>query len=155
MALIDILKAARSVFVCATMGIAVPIGPAIAADVPTYSASDPYEMAIIDVAQTEAERQMGRPLLLRVESLQHKDGWAFLYSNMIDENGDPLDLTGSRLEEAAREGGASRVFCALLKQTAGGWNIVDSCLGVTDMAWVGWDEKHHAPPDIMELQSID
>ncbi|MFT4163495.1 hypothetical protein [Shinella sp.] len=120
-----------------------------------YTVADPAQMAIIGIARAEAERLVGRKLLLKVTSLRRKDGWAFLFSTMIDENGDPLDLTGTILEDAARAGVASRVFCTLLKQDAGTWRIVESGLGVTDVAWTGWDGKYGAPPEIFEFDADD
>lgn len=113
-----------------------------------YTVADPAQMAMINVARDEAERQMGRKLSLKVSHLEWKDGWAFLFSNMIDENGDPLDLKGTRLEDAARVVVASHAFCALLKQAADQWTIVETCLGTTGVAWAGWSGKYGAPPEI-------
>lgn len=120
-----------------------------------YTIVDPAQMAIIDVARAEAERRMRRKLLLKVASLRQKNGWAFLFSTMIDENGDPLDLKGTGLEDAARAGVASRAFCALLKRDAGRWRIVETCLGVTDVAWTGWDRKYGAPSAIFKFGTDD
>lgn len=78
--------------------------------------ADSAQRAIIKAGREEAERQMGRKLSLKVDNLRRKDGWAFLFSRMVGPNGDPLDPKGTRLEMAAREGVASRVFCALLKR---------------------------------------
>lgn len=120
-----------------------------------YAIADPAQMTIIGVARAEAQRRMGRELLLKVTSLRRKDGWAFLFSHMIDENGDPLDVTGTALADAVRAGVASRVFCALLKQEAGQWRIVQACLGVTDVTWTGWSKKYGAPPEIFKFDADD
>lgn len=109
-------------------------------------------MTLVAPAQAEAQRQLGKPVELKISSLLYKHSWVFLLSTIVDAKGDPLDLEGTTLEEAAREGGASHVFCALLKWEAGTWTIVASCLGVTDLAWAGWAEEYHAPPEIFELQ---
>lgn len=92
---------------------------------------------------------------LKASSLLYKHSWVFLLSTMVDKKGNPLDLTGTKLEQAAREGAASRVFCALLKFDAGRWKVVASCLGVTDVAWTGWDRKYHAPSEIFDLENVD
>lgn len=113
------------------------------------------DKALVDVAEDAARQQLGRPLKLDVRSLKRRDGWAFLYSLMLGPDGQPLDLAGTRLEGAAREGAASRVFCALLRAQNGRWRIVDSCLGVTDVAWTGWDRKYGAPKDVFELKDVD
>lgn len=112
-------------------------------------------MTLVAPARAEAERQLGRPVELKVSSLLYKSSWVFLLSTMVDAKGEPLDLTGTNLGEAVREGVASRVFCALLRWDAGRWMVVASCLGATDVAWAEWAEKYHAPPEIFELQNAD
>lgn len=111
--------------------------------------------AIVDVAESAARQQLDRPLALNVKSLNQKGDWAFLYAVMLGQDRKPLDLAGTRLAEAAREGMASRVFCALLRFRNAQWTIVASCLGVTDVAWTGWSRTYGAPAELFELHNID
>jgi len=117
--------------------------------------ASPSENAIIEAARIEVERQIGRKVLLKVVSLRSEHGWAFLFSRMLGANGDPLDLTGTMLERPAQAGTASRAFCALLKQEAGKWRVVTSRIGVTDVAWSGWDRRYGAPSGIFEMTAIE
>ena len=113
------------------------------------------DKALVELAENAARQQLGRPLELDVRSLKRQDGWAFLYALMRGRDGKPLDLAGTRLEGAANEGAASRVFCALLRARNGRWTIVDSCLGVTEVAWTDWDRKYGAPKGVFELRDVD
>lgn len=108
-------------------------------------------MTLVRPARAEAERQLGRQVELDVSSMLYKDSWVFLMSRMVDAGGAPLDPTGTKLEPAARQGGASRVFCALLHFESKRWKVIASCLGVTDVAWAGWARRYRAPPEIFEL----
>lgn len=106
---------------------------------------------LIQPAREEVERQMERQIWLKISSIRERDGWGFLLATMVDPKGEPLDLTGTKLEEAAREGAASHLFCALLRRHTGEWHVVASCLGVTDGAWAGWGRKYGAPSEIFEI----
>lgn len=101
-----------------------------------------------ETARAEAERLLARPVTLRIDHLRVHGDWAFLLSEMLGPDGELLDYTGTYLEEAASVGGASHVFCALLRREAGEWTLVASCLGATDVAWDGWDREYGAPDEV-------
>jgi len=132
--------------------------PAIArvGDAATTLAPLPADRAAIAaIARKAAEKEIGKPLKLDIRSLRTRDGWAFLFSNMVDGRGEPLSLQGTRFAGAATEGQASRVYCALLQRRGDRWRIVASCIAVTDVAWTNWAEKYGAPPAIFDLKDID
>lgn len=111
--------------------------------------------AIAAVAGKAAETEIGKPLKLDIRSLRTQNGWAFLFSNMVNEHGQPLNLQDTRFAGAATEGQASRVYCALLKRLGDSWRIVASCIAVTDVAWTNWAEKYGAPPEIFDLKDVE
>lgn len=111
--------------------------------------------AIVGPTRAEAGKRLGRAVSLKITSLKREGAWAFLVSRMVDQTGEPIDLAGTRLEAAARAGMASRTFCALLRQEDGTWMVVASCLGVTDVAWSGWDQRYGAPAGIFLLEQTD
>lgn len=123
-----------------------------ASPTPLTSANDGI---IVECSQKEAQRQLRRTLVLEVQSLKQTDGWAFLLSQMRGTDRRPLDLTGTWLEDSARAGVASRVFCALLRYRSGHWQIIASCIGVTDVAWMDWHRKYGAPTKVFELGDAD
>ena len=148
----------RAVAVAFTLiGACIPALPGFAQSVAdeAFPVAGPDRMTLIKPARAEAERQLGRPVELEVSSMLYKHSWVFLFSTMVDKEGNPIDLTGTKLEEAAQACVASRVFCALLKWDADRWKVVASCLGATDVAWSGWDRKYHAPPEKFELENVD
>lgn len=121
-------------------------------DTPKPSLSVPAADPVLEIARAAAEGQIGRPVTLQVDHMREQDGWAFVLSQMRGPDGALLDYTGTYLEQAAREGGASHVFCALLRRDAESWTVVATCLGAMDLAWDGWDREHGAPSELFRLQ---
>lgn len=107
--------------------------------------------AAVDIARREAQRRIGRPLALDVKHMREIDGWMFILSELRGPDGALLDYGGTYLEGAAKEGGASHVFCALLERREEKWVVAATCLGATDVAWEDWDRRFGAPSALFDL----
>lgn len=114
-------------------------------------AASPEAPAVAQAAQAAARIELQRPLALRVQTVRVAGAWGFVIAELRSPDDRPFDYTGTALEEPAREGYVSRQFAALLARRAGAWEVVESRIGATDLAWAGWAEKHHAPAALFAL----
>jgi hypothetical protein len=101
--------------------------------------------AILDAARVPVEAELRRPVRFKVDTLRVDGTHAFLRATMEDAEGRPIDLTGTRLAEAAAQGFASRVYAALLERRGDAWTVIDRAVGPTDVAWADWATRHRVP----------
>jgi hypothetical protein len=106
--------------------------------------------AILAPALADLTAQLGKPAKLNVVSLKTSKGFAFVYANIVDQDGRPIDYVGTPFAEAAANGGMSKKYVALLRDDRG-WKLVTSRVGPTDVAWQNWAAEYSAPPEIFEL----
>jgi hypothetical protein len=127
-------------------------GTAVAMAMLATPVTDPAIRApILDAARAPVSARLGKPVLFKVDHLAREGDWAFLYADMQDRGGTPIDLTGTPLAEAAAQGMASRSCAVLLHRVDGKWQAVESAVGPTDAAWEGWAVRHKAPPAIFRF----
>lgn len=121
---------------------------------PTYAQQHDISPAeretVLQVARSTAEQDIGKPLQLQAQSVNVVDGWAFVYARMLDDKGHPIDYAGTQYAEAAREGGKSDVFVALLRKQDGHWRMREHATGPTDAAWLGWTTQD-APQQVYQV----
>lgn len=108
--------------------------------------------AIMDALRTPVENQLNKKVIFKVNHLKVQDGWAFLIAAPLQPNGKPMDYRGTPYQEAVEADMFSNTVCALLHQQAGGWRVVEFVLGATDVPFVDWDKKHHAPASIFKME---
>jgi hypothetical protein len=108
------------------------------------------DQAILSPALADLTAQLGKPAKLDVVSLKTSKGFAFVYANIVDQDGRPIDYTGTKFAEAAANGGMSKKYVALLRDDQG-WKLLTSRVGPTDVAWQNWAAEYSAPPEIFEL----
>lgn len=104
--------------------------------------------AILDAARVPAEKELGKPVQLTVETLNVEGDWAFLHSVMDGPDTPPFNYGGTQFEEAARLGYKSGYFDALLKREGTTWQAVAYSIGPTGVPWVGWDKEYGAPSNL-------
>lgn len=104
--------------------------------------------AILDAARAPVVARLGRPVLFKVDRLTRDGDWAFLLADLQDRQGRPIDYAGTPLADAAANGMVSKRCAALLRRAEGGWEVVESRIGPTDVAWEGWASEHRAPPSL-------
>lgn len=125
---------------------------AMAALLPAAALAAPATNAeVLHAAQAAVQHDLQRPLRLQPGTVHVAGGWGFVLAELRAPGGGTLDLAGTRLADAAREGFASRQVALLLVQRGGRWQVVEQRLGVTDVAWEGWAERHGAPPSLFVL----
>lgn len=105
------------------------------------------EEAIVTVARLPVEDAFGAGVKLKVETLNVEGSWAFVLAKVSG-----VDLAKSSLAEAAKEGGVSNQYAALLTKRQKRWELVDSVIGPTDPAWLAWVETHEVPEKLFETK---
>lgn len=101
--------------------------------------------AILDAARAPVHDTLRKPVRFKVEQLNVQGDWAFLYADMQDDQGRPIDFAGTSLAEAASHGALSKSYAVLLKRTDGRWIVVVKSIGPTDVVWADWSRQHGAP----------
>jgi len=124
--------------------------PPCHADPMTPAPGTQLRKSILDVARQPAEQQLGREVKFRVWRLAVDGPWAFLFAEMQGSDGKPVEYTGTALAQAAREGGVSRAFAALLHRAGSRWSITASAVGPTDVAWQNWPKEYGAPAQLFD-----
>ncbi|MDP5281105.1 hypothetical protein Q9Q95_19425 [Sphingomonas sp. DG1-23] len=100
---------------------------------------------LLEAARAPATRELGKAPRFRVDQLRHEGDWAFLLATMQGADGKPFDYRGTPLAGAAVQGFVSRTYAALLRRSAGGWEVVAKAIGPSDVAWEGWSKQYGAP----------
>ncbi|MGL6235731.1 MAG: hypothetical protein ACRC20_10335 [Segniliparus sp.] len=94
---------------------------------------------------------LGKLAKLALKGLHVSDDWAFVYGDIQEPNGQPVDYAGTRFAEAAANGGKSRKYAVLLQKAEGRWALVDSAIGPTGVAWQDWGDRYGAPAEIFQM----
>jgi hypothetical protein len=119
--------------------------------VPATSSSTPaVDQQMVDAAVADLTTQLTKPA--KLDGIRHKtaQGWAFLEANIKAPDGQWIDYAGTPFAEAAANGGKSKKYVGLLRND-GGWKVVTSTVGPTDVAWQDWSTEYSAPPEIFQL----
>ncbi|MGY0504589.1 hypothetical protein [Luteimonas sp. e5] len=108
--------------------------------------------ALLRVARVPAESGLGKPVQFMVRVLRVSGDWALLHADMREADGTRLGFSDTPLADAARAGGVSNAYMALLRRDEDGWRVVESALGPTDVAWLAWARQHDAPEALFSPQ---
>lgn len=122
-----------------------PSATAIAVHTPPAGSDERH--VLLHAARAPAETLLGKPLHLLVKTLNVGGDWAFLYAEMQSASGHYPDFSDTPLAEASREGAVSNVYVALLRRQDDAWQVVESAVGPTDAAWLGWGDR--GAPDVL------
>ncbi|MEL6819351.1 MAG: hypothetical protein AAFP80_11945 [Pseudomonadota bacterium] len=123
-------------------------------------AQTPYEpargtaerKAILDAVRAKIEAEMRGPVEFVVGSLQVLDGWAFARLEPQRPGGRPIDPANTVWADDIEMMDGLTVW-ALMRETTGGWGLVDAVTGPTDVAFWGWWDFYGAPEEIFGLQN--
>lgn len=107
--------------------------------------------AIVHPALADLAAQLGKPVELKVKTVNTVGEWAFVYGTIQGPNGAVFDYAGTRFAEAAANGGKSRTYAGLFRGDGSAWTRVDSAVGPTDVAWEGWAAKYGAPAEVFAI----
>ncbi|EFV12229.1 hypothetical protein [Segniliparus rugosus] len=94
---------------------------------------------------------LGKLAKLALKGLHVSDDWAFVYGDIKEPDGRPIDYAGTRFAEAAANGGKSQRYAVLLQKVGNSWTLVDSAIGPTGLAWQDWSSRYGAPSEIFQL----
>jgi hypothetical protein len=111
----------------------------------TPAPGSPERKALLDAARAPLEARLRQPVLFTVDQLGVAGDWAFLLAHMQGRDGQPVDFAGTSFEQAAKEGGMSRIYAALLQRRQGQWTVEAEAIGPTDVAWTNWAHDYGAP----------
>lgn len=96
--------------------------------------------AILEAARAPAQADLSRPVQFQVNTLNVVGDWAFLYADLRDAQGQPIDYAGTSLADEAAQGGRSKSYAALLRREDGGWTVRRHRTGPTDAVWLSWSD---------------
>lgn len=104
--------------------------------------------AITDALRVPVEKKLSQSVVFKINHLMVQDGWAFLFGAPQRPDGGKIDYSRTPYAEAQRADMFDDNIMALLHRVRGQWRVVNYVIGATDVAWIGWDRKYHAPSTI-------
>jgi hypothetical protein len=104
--------------------------------------------AIMDAMRVPVEKALKKKVVFKVDHIKMQNGWAFLYGVPQQPNGKKMDYRGTQWEQAIKDGMFDDNFCGLLRKQGGKWKVKTWRIGMTDVAWIGWDKEYKAPKGI-------
>jgi hypothetical protein len=100
---------------------------------------------ITDVLRVPVQKQLKKKVIFKIGRLKVQDGWAFLLGIPQQQDGSPMEYRGTVYQDAIDAGAFDDWICALLRKHEGKWQVVTYVIGATDVPYVEWDKKYHAP----------
>ena len=123
---------------------AVVVSPALAGSVYTPGRGDPDRKDILNSIRPRIEIEMRGPVEFVVRALNVLDDWAFAVLDPQRPGGRKI-----RIEDTIHAADADFMdgltVYALSRRTSGGWRLVESVTGPTDVAYDPWPEIFGAP----------
>jgi hypothetical protein len=119
-----------------------------------HASADPVSAeggAIVQPALADLSAQLGKPVELKVKTVNVVGDWAFVYGKIQGPDGAVFDYAGTRFAEAAANGGKSTTYAGLFRNNGSAWTRVDSAVGPTDVAWEGWAAEYGVPAETFAL----
>ena len=104
--------------------------------------------AITDALRVPVERKLKQEVIFKIDHLKVQNGWAFLMGTPRRPDGGQIDYRNTPYAEAQKAGAFDDGVMALLHKVGGQWRVVQYVIGATDVAYLGWDRKFHAPSAI-------
>lgn len=111
----------------------------------TPAAGSAERQAILDAARAPLQQTLGQPVQFVVHQLRIGGDWCFLYAQMRHPDGSAIDYASTSYVEAARQGGVSQDYAALLHRDQDRWAVRAEVVGPTDPAWLAWPEEYKVP----------
>jgi hypothetical protein len=106
--------------------------------------------AIMDALRVPVEKKLHQQVIFKADHLKVQSDWAFLIGKPQRLDGTPVDYSGTVYKDAVDAGAFDDGIVALLHEVSGKWRVVQFVIGATDVPFVDWDKKYHAPKAIFE-----
>lgn len=113
---------------------------------------------IVDVLRSVVEKELKKPVIIKIETLNVQNGWAFLIGIPLEKSGEPMNYHGTPYQELINAGVFDNWICALLHKegyNSSNWGVVRHVIGATDMPFLDWEKLYFAPPEIFKLQDAN
>lgn len=110
---------------------------------PTVGSAE--RQAILDAARGPLQQTLDQPVQFVVHQMRVGGDWGFVYAGMQRPDGGRIDYSRTSYAEAARQGGVSQDYAALLHRHDGQWAVRAEVVGPTDPAWLAWPEEYKVP----------
>ena len=104
--------------------------------------------AITDALRVPVGKMVKQSVVFKIDHLKVQDDWAFMLGAPRKSDGGQIDYSKTKYAEAKRHGMFDDNIMALLQKVKGKWRVVHYTIGATDVAYIGWDAKYHAPAGI-------
>lgn len=126
------------------------VAPAILAQSRAYTPDkgSAERKAITDALRVPVERKLKQGVIFKIDHLQVQTGWAFLLGTPRRPDGGQIDYRNTPYAEAVKAGAFDDGVVALLHKVGGRWRVVQYVIGATDVPYVDWDRRFHAPSAI-------
>jgi len=112
----------------------------------------PERQLITDALRQPVEKHLKTRVIFKIDLLKVQNGWAFLRATPQQPNGDAIDYHGTVYQTAIDAGAFDNSVVALLRKRGRKWQVVRYVIGATDVPYVDWDKKYHAPTAIFAMQ---
>jgi hypothetical protein len=124
------------------------VGPILAGSdtVVRVERGSPQRAGILDTVRPLFIVETSGPIEFVVNTLNTMDGWAFGDVQLQRPGGVPIDWSKTKFAEAYAAGAfEAQHTLFLLRDTGGGWSLVEFAVGPTDIAWDWWRQQHGLP----------
>ncbi len=105
---------------------------------------------LMDALRAPVEKKLRQEVIFKVGHLKVQDGWAFFIGKPERPDGTPVDYSKTVYKDAIAAGAFDDGIVALLHDVSGKWRVIQYVIGATDVPYVDWDKKYHAPKAIFE-----
>jgi hypothetical protein len=116
----------------------------------TPKPGSPERRQIADALRSEVEKELKKPVVFRIDALNVQNEWAFLRGVPLEKSGQQMDYRGTRYQALIEAGTFDDWVCALLMKERGRWRVVTHAIGATDVPFVDWAERYHAPQSLFK-----
>lgn len=115
----------------------------------TPQAGTSERAAIMDAMRMRAEKDLGQPVVFKVEVLRVVGDWAYARVSPTTPGGDEIDFSKTKYREQVELGAFDPQGEALLRLKGDGWKVLEWAFGGTDVASAAWGEKHDFPENLL------
>jgi hypothetical protein len=106
--------------------------------------------AIMDALRVSAKEDLGRAVIFNVVTLRVVGNWAYARVEPTLPDGSEIDYSKTKFKEQKELGMFDPQGEALLRRNGGEWKVLEWVFGATDVASVGWRDKHDFPASLLE-----